>query len=67
MKVRKMSDRVFEVGSESEDGKAYTVWFDPFRGSWMCSCTGYAIHLKPCKHILRIQKAVAEGVVTLGP
>jgi len=64
LKVKKLSSRAFEVNSES--GKTYFIWYDPFKGSWGCSCLGYASHLKECKHIAVVKKAVLEGEVSLG-
>ncbi|MEM2447907.1 MAG: hypothetical protein QXT14_03015 [Candidatus Bathyarchaeia archaeon] len=66
MNVRKLSDRVFEVESESMEGKTYVVWFDPWRKSWRCTCMDFSTRLRSCKHIALVNRLVLDGVVGLG-
>lgn len=65
MDVRRVSENVFEVESESEKGRTYYVWFDPFRRAWHCSCPGFAIRLKTCKHILLVLNMLKDGGLSL--
>lgn len=48
---------VFDIPSDTELGKTYTVVFNPLTDTWLCSCPDFLIRRFPngedCKHITR--------------
>jgi len=61
MRIVKSSGRVWIVESETEPGKTYTVWYDPIRDEWNCTCPDFVFRFKKkrkCKHIIYVMKQV---------
>jgi hypothetical protein len=41
VEIKKISNRVFAVPSETREGLEHTVWLDPETKRWLCTCEGF--------------------------
>jgi hypothetical protein len=54
--------KTYEVKSQSDPSKKYTVKYFPAGDKWVCTCPSYIFHQEnfECKHILKIKKSLEE-------
>lgn len=55
MQTQNEKTLLYQVRSETEENKNYTVRF--FRGEWLCSCPAFTLQRKSlgeCKHIKKV-------------
>jgi hypothetical protein len=63
--IRRIAYNVFEVQSETEPSKTYTVFYDRLRKRFYCTCPGFVTHLKNgklCKHILYVLNSLGKDI-----
>jgi hypothetical protein len=63
--IKRIAYNVFEVESETDPSKTYTVFYDRFRKRFFCTCPGFVTHLKngkPCKHILSVLSSIGNEI-----
>jgi len=58
MKAEEIASGVWRV--EGDSGNDYIVYYNPRFHQFMCTCLGFIIHQKTCKHIQLILKLIKE-------